>query len=84
MIDALVSAVVEVLFEGDGASTARPVREATAFGGDAFHGNGAFWNVPGIVLYRAFHQRSIQPEQAAFPSVALMAQQRGNRPAREH
>ena len=40
MIDALVSAVVEVLFEGDGASTARPVREATAFGGDVFNGNG--------------------------------------------
>ena len=36
----MVSSVVEVLFEGDGASTARPVREATAFGGDAFRGNG--------------------------------------------
>ena len=47
MIDALVSAVVEVLLEGDGASTARPVREATAFGGDALHGNG--------VLDRARH-----------------------------
>ncbi len=47
MIDALASAVVEVLFEGDAASIARPVREATAFGGDAFHGNG--------VLERARH-----------------------------
>ena len=83
MIDALVSAVVEVLFEGTGRRRLglfgkQPHSVAMLFTGMAF------WNVPGIVLYRAFHQRSIQPEQAAFPSVALMAQQRGNRPAREH
>jgi len=48
VIDALVSAVVEVLFEGTGRR-----------------------------LLGLF-------EPAAFPSVALMAQQHGNRPAREH
>ena len=40
MIDALVSAVVEGLFEGTGRLLFGLVREATAFGGDAFHGNG--------------------------------------------
>src|SRR6267378_334522 len=44
----------------------------------------AFWIMLGIALYKAFRQRSSQPEPAAFPSVALMAQRHGNRPAREH
>ena len=83
MIDALVSAVVEVLFEGTGRRRLglfgkQPHSVAMLFTGMAF------WNVLRIVLCRAFRWRSIQPEPAAFPSVALMAQQHGNRPAREH
>jgi hypothetical protein len=44
----------------------------------------AFWIVLGIVLYEAFRSHDIQPAPAALPCVALMAQQHGNRPAREH
>ncbi|HYS91399.1 MAG TPA: hypothetical protein VEN78_41385 [Bradyrhizobium sp.] len=83
MIDALVSAVVEVLFEGTGRRRLGLFGEQPHSVAMLFTGM-AFWSVTGIVLCRAFHQRGIQPEQAAFPSVALMAQQRGNRPAREH
>jgi hypothetical protein len=77
------SAVVEVLFEGTGRRLLglfgkQPHSVVMLFTGMAF------WIVLGIVLYKAFRWRSIQPEPAAFPSVALMAQQHGNRSAREH
>jgi hypothetical protein len=38
----------------------------------------------GVVLYKVFRQRGVQPEPAALPSVALKPQQHANRPAREH
>ena len=54
MIDAWASAVVEVLFEGTGPRLSglfgkQPHSVVMLFAGMAF------WNVPGIVLYRAFH-----------------------------
>ena len=83
MIDAWVSAVVEVLFEGTGRRLSglfgkQPHSAVMLFTGMAFR------IVLEIALYKAFRWRSSQPEPAAFPSVALMAQRHGNRPAREH
>ena len=54
VIDALVSAVVEVLFEGTGRRLLglfgkQPHSVVMLFTGMAF------WIVPGIILYRAFH-----------------------------
>ena len=77
------SAVVEVLFGGTGRRLLGLIGKQPHSVVMLFTGM-AFWIVLGIVLYKAFRWRSIQPEPAAFPSVALMAQQHGNRPAREH
>jgi hypothetical protein len=79
VIDALVSAVVEMLFVGTRRRQFGPFGKQPHSAVMLFTGM-AFWIVLGIVLYKAFRQ----PEPAAFPSVALMAQHHGNRPAREH
>ena len=77
MIDAWVSAVVEMLFVGTRRRQFGPFGKQPHSAVMLFTGM-AFWIMLGIALYKAFRQRSSQPEPAAFPSVALMAQRHGN------